>query len=251
MMTTVHDDEPAKNLPLASLTDNDTLPMEAVEESHPSVATNPNPNNAITPGAFQVRTPWSRASPAPSEDADDTTEPTVTTQEPTAITAEQNNWTLLEATIVLDGDGNVYEAVPVAHGSSRLRLLPLMIVSIVVLTIGLAVGLTRSTPSDPPIPSPVTRRSKLAWITNSSIERVANSLPYETVTAILANTTLNNSTTTEWYEQDLWSPDNIYEPETAQGKAWKWLLSDATVTLYTDEEATTRFALAVLQLVPT
>ena len=255
MTKTINDnDETAvKSLSQESLDDSNRI--EAVEE-HPTsrfsttTTSHTNTHNSLSttvPGAFQVRLPWARASsPAPSDD----TEQWQHQREPTRM-PNNNHLQLLEATMVPnDDDESVYDGVILDHmetsNKSRLRRMILWssVVIVVALTIGLAVGLTRS---DPPAPV-TTRSSKLTWITNSSIERVAKSLPNETVTAILADvTTLNRTTMPQWYEQELWSPDNNdYEPLTAQAKAWKWLVSNATVAQYTTEEAMTRFALAVL-----
>ncbi|GKY97915.1 hypothetical protein MPSEU_000749500 [Mayamaea pseudoterrestris] len=78
-----------------------------------------------------------------------------------------------------------------------------------------------------------------------TIVRLARMLPSYTTDALQNELPKTSRQSSDWYASGIWSDDN-FSPASYQGKAWKWLVSDATSPQRSVEELTLRFSLATL-----
>jgi hypothetical protein len=89
-----------------------------------------------------------------------------------------------------------------------------------------------------------TPSSSSPWWTDkaSNVEQFAQSLPAYTLETL--QNELPEKSRSNWFYNELWGSNNTFEPVSAQGKAWKWLMSDPDLASRLAQDTATRFSLA-------
>jgi hypothetical protein len=114
----------------------------------------------------------------------------------------------------------------------------------VILMVGVASGLSTQQPAMDGNVAPT-----FSIVLPTTIQKLADNLPIYTVALLQGE--LNNTDTSHtavWYNDPLWTNNNdaAFQPQSPQGKAWKWLMTHKDLQSRSLIDVTERFALATL-----